>query len=106
MRSRKQKKPMGHEAAFPRWDARFVDEDMLGAILISGEWTRYVGSDRVSVRDSTKWVKDTLRWAYDMAMSRLRNAWDRIFRIHRWPRDIAILIGQSIRGQSIRGQFP
>ncbi|KAI4472771.1 hypothetical protein M0804_015619 [Polistes exclamans] len=51
---------------FSKWDTRVVDEDRLGAALVSGEWTR---DDEV---DLVTWVNDTLLISRDMSMPRIQ----------------------------------
>ncbi|KAI4472929.1 hypothetical protein M0804_015552 [Polistes exclamans] len=74
---------------FPKWDTRVVDENRLGAALVSGEWTRDDEMDLVT------WVNDTLLISSDMSMPRVRIRADKSRVVPWWSREIALLRGAA-----------
>ncbi|KAI4472786.1 hypothetical protein M0804_015611 [Polistes exclamans] len=70
---------------FPKWDTRVVDEDRLGAALVSGEWTR---DDEVVL---VTWANDTLLISSDMSMPRVRMCANKCRAAPWWSREIALL---------------
>ncbi|KAI4472913.1 hypothetical protein M0804_015559 [Polistes exclamans] len=74
---------------FPKWDTRVVDEDRLGAALVSREWTR---DDEV---DLVTWVNGTLLISSDMSMPRVRMCANKSRAAPWWSRENALLRGAA-----------
>ncbi|KAI4476714.1 hypothetical protein M0804_013331 [Polistes exclamans] len=55
---------------FPKLKAKALDDDMLTAALVSGEWSRS-GCDISDVRGKVQWVRNTLTIAFKMAIPRV-----------------------------------
>ncbi|KAI4473964.1 hypothetical protein M0804_015082 [Polistes exclamans] len=77
------------DKTFPRWNLRAVDNDVLAAALISGEWTRPGNADRSRVL--VKCIRQTLRSACDMAMPKIIGKKDGRGKVSWWSQKLTAL---------------
>ncbi|KAI4486473.1 hypothetical protein M0804_005843 [Polistes exclamans] len=77
------------DKTFLRWNLRAVDNDVIAAALISGEWTRPGNADRSRVL--VKWIRETLRSACDMAMPKIIGKKDGRGKVSWWSQELTAL---------------